>query len=100
MLQWLFRKKPENPSVQEQLDLFGDELRALSRGLKGVKTDLEELDESITRRFGKLFGRLKASQNNEDPGEGAEVPAAAVRSPMGDAELLQTMRRRRAILPR
>ena len=100
LLNWLFRRKPEKAGFSDQLDLFEDRIRALERGQKRVTEALEELEDSATRRFGKLFSRLKRPEIEEPEPETPEVQAPNVRGNGGDAALLNAMRQRRALLSR
>lgn len=98
MIQWLFRKKPENPRLSTRIDDLEERIATLERGLKGLKADLKGVEEGVESRFGKVWARFKTPKSDEQPEE-VQLARAAQRSflPPTHAEM-QEMRQRHGLL--
>lgn len=93
LLQWLFRTKPEAPSTSERFEQIIDDVAALTRAVRRVQEDVADMREELTKRFGRVWARLKALRTDEPDGE---VPTSHLEPEVGSqASGLREWRARR-----
>lgn len=97
---WPFRRYTEKPSGSAQLELLTERVEGLEKGLRGIRRDMEELQEEVSRRLGKIWGRLKGVKNDGGTPEGPDGQVESVPHVVSQHELLQAHRRRRGLLSR
>jgi|SRR5687767_6496564 len=79
MFAWLWKKAPEPTSLRDRVSELEDQAADLARQLRRVEKELEDQQEGVDRRFGRLNARLKPAKSEEPEGEGQpknDVPGA------------------------
>lgn len=96
MFKWLWKTEPEAPSLRQRVADLEDLVADVRQHLRRVEKELEDHQEGLDRRFGRLNARLKRSQSDEleeaGPQEEAKTP---VNDPGNGASGLRDWRARR-----
>lgn len=97
---WPFTKKSMKPSDSQQLQDILDRLEGLERGVRRSAGTLEDFQEEVGKRFGKVWARFKRSKNDDQEEMDLQDAEAKSEAPRGTHGVLNEMRRRRGLLSR